>query len=136
MLILEKSSGLPRITLHSRTRKAYNSVFTEPHESRITQFSRNSNITQSAVHYTSFAPANQFLFSPDEGLLPTNDELMESLAEIREKWIEHATKANDGNASKVAYSDLNHAIITLILEEVTKKDIAEVLQDVLFALCT
>lgn len=132
-LILEKSGSLSRITLHTRTREAYNSVLTEPHEARITQFSRDPTIAQSAVHYTSFAPANRFLFSPDGEFLPTDDELIESLAEITENWMEHARKKEtDGGVPKVAYSNLSHVVIALVLVKATKKGIAEVLQDVLF----
>lgn len=131
-LVLEESGSLSPVTLQTPTRLAYNEAVNATNEPHIAQFSREPIIGQTAVHYESFAPANRFLFSPDGQFLASDDEVVDNVAEITENWKRAIEKDGNTRSTKVAYSNLNYAVLALILVRRCQRTIAQILQDVLF----
>lgn len=92
----------------------------------VRRFARDPTFIELLHHRNSFAPMNRFLLAPDETFLMSQDEFLEFAPLITEDYFK-GEKQGWGE-----YSNANHIFAAIILEELTKQNLHEIMQEVVF----
>jgi CubicO group peptidase (beta-lactamase class C family) len=95
-------------------------------KTRIRRFARDPTILELLLHRNGFAPMNRFLFAPDGTFIVSQDEFLEIAPRITEDYFK------GGKQGWSVYSNANHIFAGIILEELTRQKLHEIMQEVVF----
>lgn len=88
----------------------------------------NPQIRQLLVHENGVAPMNRFLFAPDGAFIMSKEEFLVAAPRITEDFY----KDKYPHRGWVDYSNGNHILAGMILEEVTGKELHDVMRELVF----
>jgi CubicO group peptidase (beta-lactamase class C family) len=95
-------------------------------KTRIRRLRRDPTILQLLLHRNGFAPMNRVMFAPDGTFILSEEEFLAIALQVTEDYVK------GGKRDWTAYSNANHIFAGIILEEITRKRLPELMEEVVF----